>query len=165
MVCRWRKVSPLIKSYLGNTLHLLSHLAEETTATFILQRVRSSLDFLPHFEKLQRKYLRLVASLFGSATSRRVRVQALLWLRELAMLGNRATLGEVLKASYRTYAAHAAFMSAASAPDLAFMATGIVELYGLQPAASYEHVFGFLAQLVRACGNCKPVTAMYDSST
>jgi nucleolar complex protein 2 len=146
---RWRKVAPLVKTYLGNTLHLLAHLAEEATSTFILQRARASVEFLPKFEPLQKKFLKLVLGLFASSSSRRVRVQALLWLRELALLGDRKSLSEVLKGSYRAYAAHAAFVTAASAPDLAFMATGVVELYGLQPAAAYEHVFGFVAQLAR----------------
>lgn len=142
-------MSPLIKSYLGNALHLLAHLAEEATCSFILQRLRASVEFLPQFEQLQRKCVRLVLGLFGASRARRVRIQALLWLRELALAGGKRALDEVLKGSYRTFAAHAAFVSKATAADIAFMSTGVVELYGLQPAASYEHIFGFVAQLVR----------------
>ena len=163
--CRWRKVGPLIKSYLGNALHLLAHLAEEHTATFILQRVRASLAFLPRFEALRRKFLKLVLGLFGTSQSRRVRVQALLWLRELARVGGRGCLDAVLKGAYRTYAANAAFVSKHSAADVAFMATALVELYGLQPAVSYEHVFGFVAQLVRPlCAAQRRATCAVSSS-
>ena len=75
-------------------------------------------------------------------------MQALLWLRELAICGGRKALDAVLKGAYRTYAAHAAFVNKSSIADIAFMGSGIIELYGLQPAASYEHIFGFVAQLV-----------------
>lgn len=73
--CRWRKTSALVKSYLGNALHLLANLAEEHTAVFILRRLRASVILLLPFESLQRKYLKLVLGLFGTSSSRRVRLQ------------------------------------------------------------------------------------------
>jgi Noc2p family len=76
-------------------------------------------------------------------------VQALLWLREYSLSGGPQALPAVLRAGYRTYAAHARFVTAASVPDIAFMVSGLVELYGVDPEASYDAMFGFLAQLVR----------------
>jgi hypothetical protein len=66
-----------VKSYLGNALHLLAHLAEENSSAFILRRLRASVALLAPFGALHRKMLSLVAGLFGSATSRTVRVQVL----------------------------------------------------------------------------------------
>lgn len=140
---------PLMKSYLGNAMHLLAHLAEEVTATFILRRLRAAVPFLQPFPALQSKFVKLVLGLFGSSVSRKVRVQSLLWLRELALTGGRQGLDAVLKGSYRTFAAHSAFVNKATIADIAFMGTGLVELYGLQPAVSFEHMFAFVAQLVR----------------
>jgi hypothetical protein len=37
-------------------------------------------------------------------------------------------------------ALHAAFVSKHTAPNIAFMVAGLVELYGLSPAAIHEHV-------------------------
>jgi nucleolar complex protein 2 len=146
---------PTVKSYLGNALHLLVHLAEESTSTFILRRLRASIAFLPQFEALQKKYIKLVLGFFGTSLSRRVRIQALLWLRDLAIAAGQKGLDDVLKGAYRTFAAHAAFVTKASIPDIAFMGTGIVELYSLQPSSSYEHIFGFVAQLV-----CWPLSSV-----
>ena len=147
--CRWRKASATVKSYMGNALHLLANLAEEHTSAFILRRLRPSVIFLLPFESLQRKYLKLVLGLFGSSSSRRVRLQAVLWLRAYALALPRKATDDVLKGMVRTYAAHARFTSAASLPDISFMGAAIVELYGLNVAASYEHAFAFIAQLVR----------------
>jgi nucleolar complex protein 2 len=146
--CRGRKIAPLAKSYLGNALHLLAHLAEEHTSAFILRRTRASVALLAPYDALQRRYLRVVLGLFGAARARKVRVQALLWLRAMAA-ALPARRGDVLRGAYRAYAAAARSVTPASMPDLAFMVAGIVELYGLDMAASYEQMFGFVAQLVR----------------
>jgi nucleolar complex protein 2 len=130
-------------------MHLLTHLSEENTATFILQRLRASVDLLPPFEALRKKFVKAVLGLFASAPSRRVRIQALLWLRALGATGDRRSLDDVLKGAYRAFSAHAGFVSKHTTPDIAFMAAGIVELYGLDLSASYEHIFVFVAQLVR----------------
>lgn len=48
---------------------------------------------------------------------------------------------------YRAYVSNAKFVSAASAPHIAFMATCCVELWGLDMASSYAHAFGAVRQL------------------
>eukprot|EP00892_Ulva_mutabilis_P007512 jgi/Ulvmu1/5132/UM021_0149.1 len=144
---KWRKVGPLVKSYLGNTLHLLAHLAEENSSLFILRRLRASAAFLTPFETLRKKMLKLMAGLFGSSDSHRVRLQALLWLREVGLTCGVEALSTVLRISYRTFAAHAHFVSTASLPHIAFMVSGLVELYGINLDISYEVMFGFVAQL------------------
>lgn len=147
--CRWRKVGPLVKSYLGNTQHLLAHLAEEHSSMFILRRLRASAGFIAPFEMMRKKMLKLVSGMFGSSESQRVRLQALLWLREVGLTCGAEALSSVLRVSYRTFAAHANFVSSASLPHIAFMVSGLVELYGIDLTISYEAMFGFVAQLVR----------------
>jgi hypothetical protein len=141
----------MIKTYLGNSLHLLTHLAEENSSAFILRRIRASTPFMQPFDALSLKMVSAVAGLFGSATSRRVRVQALLWLRDFGLTGGPKALPAVLAASYRAYVANARIVTPASVPDLSFMVSGIVELYGLDSDASYEAMFRFVSQLVRLC--------------
>ena len=48
---------------------------------------------------------------------------------------------------YRTFLANAKFVSAASAPHIAFMSTCCVELWGLDLSASYAHAFSAIRQL------------------
>lgn len=42
---------------------------------------------------------------------------------------------------------NAKFMSPATLPHLNFMGTCVVELFGLDSAAAYEHAFGYIRQL------------------
>ena len=110
--------------------------------------MRASAAFLAHFEVLRKKILKLVAGMFGSAESHRVRLQALLWMRETGLTCGTDALSAVLRTSYRTFAAHASFVTSASLPHIAFMVSSLVELYGIDLAISYEVMFGFVAQLV-----------------
>lgn len=64
---KWRKVGVLIKSYLGNSLHLLGSLSETAMTAFALRRLRPSIVFLGPYTKIQRRYLKHALSVFGSA--------------------------------------------------------------------------------------------------
>ncbi|GAB4817038.1 hypothetical protein N2152v2_004084 [Parachlorella kessleri] len=143
---RWRKVEPFIKSYLGNTLHLLGQMTDAAMLAFILRRVRASTLFLAPYEKLQRKFLKLALQLFGSAESG-PRVQALLFIRQMAFTLPQPALDNCLKGVYRAFSANAKFVNAASVPHINFMAACVVEMYGVDAAASYQHAFGFIRQL------------------
>jgi nucleolar complex protein 2 len=46
VACRWRKVGPLVKSYLGNTLHALSAMTDPPLTAFTLRRLRASAHFM-----------------------------------------------------------------------------------------------------------------------
>ncbi len=70
----------LIKSYLGNSIHLLGQMTEAAMLSFALRRLRASVVFLAPFERLQKKLLKLALTLFGSADNT-PRVQAVLMLR------------------------------------------------------------------------------------
>ena len=39
--CRWRKVGPLVKSFLGNSLHLLLTMTDAPLIAFALRRLRA----------------------------------------------------------------------------------------------------------------------------
>jgi hypothetical protein len=75
---RWRKVSLLAKSYLGNTLHLLGASTEPAMVAFVLRRLRASAPFLGPFAKIQRRTLRAALGVFGSADNA-PRVQVCVW--------------------------------------------------------------------------------------
>lgn len=58
------------------------------------------------------------------------------------------SLGDsLLQGAYRTFVVNAKFMSPANLPHINFMASCVVEIFGLDSAAAYEHAFGYLRQL------------------
>ncbi|KAI3438608.1 hypothetical protein D9Q98_001031 [Chlorella vulgaris] len=143
---RWKKVDPLLKSYLGNTLHLLGALTDGAMQTFILRRLRASAMLLAPYDKLQRRLLKAALGLFGSAENA-PRVQAILLVRQMALELPQPALDNCLKGVYRAFSTNAKFVNAASVPQINFMAAAVVEMYGINTAASYQHAFSFIRQL------------------
>ena len=143
---KWRKVGGLVKSYLGNSLHLASQMTEPAMLAFTLRRLRASAAFLAPFAKIQRRLLKLALTVFGGP-EQAPRMQAILYVRAMAIQLPHPALDRCLRGVYRTYAAAAKFVSAATVPSLHFMATCVVEMYGLDPQASYTHAFAYIRQL------------------
>ena len=59
----------------------------------------------------------------------------------------------VLQGVYRTFISNSKFVSAASAPHIAFMSSCCVELWGMDVGAAYQHAFGAIRQLASALRN------------
>ena len=163
---------------------------------FILRRLRPSAVFLRPFEKLTRKLLKAALQLFGTAEDRAVRVQAILFVRQVAIVLPQPALNMCLKVSrdwmphpsavcrgehckkqrfwrnqrtawmhgsssnhvvaqqgvVRTFSANAKFSSPSTAAHLSFMATCIVELFGLDEEAAYSHAFTVRPRPSCVCG-------------
>lgn len=66
---------------------------------FILRRLRASAVFLRPFEKLTRKLLKAALGLFGLAGDRSVHTQAILFIRQLALVLPQPALDDCLKVS------------------------------------------------------------------
>ena len=81
---RWKKVQPLVKSYLGNTLHLLIHLTDSVALTFVLRRIRAGTVFMASFNTMRRRYLKQALKVF-SAADNAPRIQAFLLIREMGI--------------------------------------------------------------------------------
>lgn len=65
-------------------------------------------------------------------------LQALLLVRQMALVLPPPALQTVLRGAYRAYAANAKFVSPSSLPALAFMAAGVVELSSLDLSVTYQ---------------------------
>jgi nucleolar complex protein 2 len=55
-----------MKSYLGNSIHLLSSMTQPAMTAFTLRRLRASAPFLGPFNHLAKKLMRLGLKLYGS---------------------------------------------------------------------------------------------------
>ncbi|KAL3162814.1 hypothetical protein ABBQ32_009271 [Trebouxia sp. C0010 RCD-2024] len=143
---RLKKVESLLKSFLGNSLHLLGQMTDSAMLTFTLRRLRASVILLAPFVKLQRKFLRQVLTIFGGA-DKAPRLQALLFIRHMAAMLPPPALELALKGVYRSFVQNAKFVNAASVPHIHFMASCVVEMFGLDMAASYQQAFSAIRQL------------------
>jgi nucleolar complex protein 2 len=119
---RYTKYAPFIRSYLGNTLHLLDKMTDPSMQGYILKRLRHSVTFLRDFDKIRRKFIALSLKIFSSAEDE-PRVQAILFVRACAITLPTLCLDPCLKGVYKSFVAASKFFSPASAPGIRFMAT------------------------------------------
>jgi len=172
---KWKKVEPLARSYLGNSLHLLTSAADPGMEAFVLRRLRPSAFLLVCSERLQRKTMKAALSVFGAEVSSSsssggsnnsnsasaAPLQAALFVREAAaaLPASSDAFDAALKGAYRAFVKAAKFVTPASAPRLALMSACVVDLYAsAPPAAAYAAAFGYvrqLAQLVRGALDAK----------
>ena len=168
---KWKKVEPLARSYLGNSLHLLSSAADPAMEAFVLRRLRPSAFLLVCSERLQRKTMKAALAVFGADVSSSAPgggnaataapLQAALFVREAAaaLPSSSDAFEAALKGAYRAFVRAAKFVTPASAPRLALMSACVVDLYASAPAAAaYAAAFGYvrqLAQLVRGALDAK----------
>jgi len=165
---KWKKVEPLARSYLGNSLHLLSSAADPAMEAFVLRRLRPSAFLLVCSERLQRKTMKAALAVFGADVSSSAGnaataapLQAALFVREAAaaLPSSSDAFDAALKGAYRAFVKAAKFVTPASAPRLALMSACVVDLYAsAPPAAAYAAAFGYvrqLAQLVRGALDAK----------
>lgn len=57
---QWKNHNHLVKSYLGNSLHVLNQMTDTKMVSFTLRRLRSSSVFLAAFPALLRKYVKVM---------------------------------------------------------------------------------------------------------
>ena len=70
-----------------------------------------------------------------------------MFVREMALRLGSDYLEACLKGIYKEYVANSRFVNATSAPRIQFMASCVVELYGIDTSASYQSAFIFIRQL------------------
>lgn len=77
-------------------LRAAAEMTDEAMAVFMLRHLRPCIAFLISSERLQRKYLKHMLHLFGQAKTR-VRVQAILFIREMAVTLLGTTISMAMK--------------------------------------------------------------------
>lgn len=62
----WKNYNHLVKSYLGNSLHVLNQMTDTGMISFTLRRLKHSAVFLSAFPSLLRKYIKVCGSKYHS---------------------------------------------------------------------------------------------------
>lgn len=60
---QWKNYSHMVKSYLGNALHILNQMTDTEMISFTLRRLKSSSVFLAAFPSLLRRYIKVLDNL------------------------------------------------------------------------------------------------------
>lgn len=65
---QWKNYNHLVKSYLGNALHVLNQMTDTEMISFTLRRLKYSSIFLAAFPSLLRKYIKVCVELCSSGS-------------------------------------------------------------------------------------------------
>ena len=150
-------IRPLLESFLKSTHHILTEAGKEAKLLqFVLSSFSKYIPYLTALPKLSKPILKTCvklwsASLDTSEEYNAVRLQAFLRIRQLAITQPYPFIEDVLKFTYLSYAQRSKFGTASNVssvlPTLTFMGNCIVELYTLDYASAYQHVFVYVRQL------------------
>ncbi|KAG9449998.1 hypothetical protein H6P81_009963 [Aristolochia fimbriata] len=142
----WKNYGGLMKSYLGNSLHVLNQMTDNQMITFTLRRLRSSVIFLAAFQNLLRKYIKVAVHFWGTGGGA-LPVVSFLFIRDLCIGLGSDCLDSCFKGIYKSYIVNCTFVNASKLQHIQFLANCVTELYGVDLACAYQHAFVFIRQL------------------
>ncbi|XP_016447201.1 nucleolar complex-associated protein 2 isoform X3 [Nicotiana tabacum] len=143
---RWKSNNHLVKSYLGNALHVLNQMTDTEMISFTLRRLRFSSVFLAAFPVLLRKYMKVLLHFWGTGGGA-LPVVSFLFLRDLCMQLGSDCIDECIRGMYKAYLLNCQFMSATKLQHIQFLGNCFVELLRADLPNAYQHAFVFIRQL------------------
>uniref|UniRef100_A0A1J3FI91 Nucleolar complex protein 2-like protein n=1 Tax=Noccaea caerulescens TaxID=107243 RepID=A0A1J3FI91_NOCCA len=142
----WKNYNHLVKSYLGNSLHVLNQMTDTGMIAFTLRRLRHSAVFLAAFPSLLRKYIKVALHFWGTGGGA-LPVVSLLFLRDLCIRLGTDCVDDCIKGMYKAYVLNCQFVNAVKLQHISFLGNCLIELLGTDISASYQHAFVFIRQL------------------
>lgn len=143
---QWKKYNHLVKSYLGNSLHVLNQMTDTEMISFTLRRLKFSSLFLAAFPSLLRKYVKAALHFWGTGGGA-LPVVAFLFLRDLCIRLGSDCLDDCFKGIYKAYILNCHFINAVKLQHIQFLSNCVVELLGVDLPSAYQHAFVFIRQL------------------
>ncbi|TPX54102.1 hypothetical protein PhCBS80983_g06059 [Powellomyces hirtus] len=143
---KWKKIQPLVKSYLTNLLRLLKSMTDSTVVKFVLRESDGSAPYFACFPKLGKDYVKQLLH-FWTSPDEEIRIVSFLCIRRLAIACPTPYLDMVIKGTYRAFADQSRNTSIHTWTAINFMINCIVELAGLHVPTTYQHAFVYIRQM------------------
>ncbi|XP_044483446.1 nucleolar complex protein 2 homolog [Mangifera indica] len=143
---QWKKHNHLVKSYLGNSLHVLNQMTDAEMISFTLRRLKYSSLFLVAFPSLLRKYVKVALHFWGTGGGA-LPVVAFLFLRDICIRLGSDCLDDCFRGIYKAYILNCHFINAVKLQHIQFLSNCVVELLGVDLRTAYQHAFVFIRQL------------------
>ncbi|MBA0796935.1 hypothetical protein Gohar_007665, partial [Gossypium harknessii] len=143
---QWKNYNHLVKSYLGNALHVLNQMTDTKMISFTLRRLQYSSVFLAAFPSLLRKYIKVALHFWGTGGDA-LPVVSFLFLRDLCVRLGSDCLDECFRGIYKAYVLNCHFVNASKLQHIQFLANCVIELVRVDLPTAYQHAFVFIRQL------------------
>ncbi|XP_065877234.1 nucleolar complex-associated protein 2 [Euphorbia lathyris] len=143
---KWKNYSHLVKSYLGNALHVLNQMTDTDMIAFTIRRLKHSCLFLAAFPNLLRKYIKVILHFWGTGGGA-LPIVSFLFLRDLCIRLGSDCLDECFKGIYKAYVLNSQYINAAKLQHIQFLRNCVIELLGVDLPTAYQHAFVYIRQL------------------
>ncbi|XP_038885121.1 nucleolar complex protein 2 homolog [Benincasa hispida] len=143
---KWKSFNHIVKSYLGNALHILNQMTDTEMISFTLRCLKYSSIFLVAFPSLQRKYIKVALHFWGTGGGA-LPVTSFLFLRDLCIRLGSDCLDECYKGMYKAYVLNCQFVNATKLQHIQFLGNCVIELFRVDLSVAYQHAFLFIRQL------------------
>ncbi|KAK7055141.1 Noc2-domain-containing protein [Favolaschia claudopus] len=141
-----KALQKMILSYFQNVIHLLSQLTDNETLKLAIMESAKIVPYIISSRKAVKAYLKKCLELWSSAEDS-IRIAAFLAIRKLASSTDESILDSVLKGTYLSFVRSSKSTSVHTLPSINLMKNSASEVFSLDPAASYQHAFGYIRQL------------------
>lgn len=143
---QWKNYNHMVKSYLGNALHILNQMTDTEMISFTLRRLKCSTSLLAALPSLLRRYIKVALHFWGTGGGA-LPVVSFLFLRDLCVRIGSDCLDECYKGVYKAYVLNCQFVNASKLQHIQFLGNCVIELLGVDLATAYQHAFVFIRQL------------------
>ncbi|CAM0948638.1 unnamed protein product [Alopecurus aequalis] len=142
---KWQDVEPLIKSYLRNSLDLLSQLTDNQILTYVLTQLRTSAVYFSAYPSTSRRLLKILVR-FWASSDQSLSLSSFLMIREVTSLLPDC-LDICLTKAYNTYLSSSKLVDNRNIKHIDFFMNCLVELYSLDVPKSSERAVTSVGQL------------------
>ncbi|PIN24746.1 putative protein involved in nuclear export of pre-ribosome [Handroanthus impetiginosus] len=143
---RWKNYSNLVKSYLGNSLHVLNQMTDNEMIAFMLRRLKYSSIFFAAFPALLRKYIKVALHFWGTGSSA-LPVVSFLFLRDSSIRLGSDCLDDCIRGMYKAYVLNCHFVNSTKLQHIQFLSNCLTELLRVDIPLAYQHAFVYIRQL------------------
>ncbi|KAL7170836.1 hypothetical protein ACSBR2_035659 [Camellia fascicularis] len=143
---QWKNYSHLVKSYLGNALHVLNQMTDTEMISFTVRHLRYSSILLATFPSLLRRYIKVLLHFWGTGGGA-LPVVSFLFIRDLCIRLGSDCLDECFKGIYKAYVLSCQFVNASKLQHIQFLGNCVTEVLGVDLPTAYQHAFVFIRQL------------------
>ncbi|CAI9091096.1 OLC1v1026026C3 [Oldenlandia corymbosa var. corymbosa] len=142
---KWKKLKPLVKSYLRSTLFLLNQVADSDILVFALSRLKASLMFFTFFPTLLHRLIKITVSLWATGGDV-LSAASFLIVRDVAAIFS-DYLETCLAKTFVAYMDHCRASESGTMRNTQFFSDSIVELCSLDVPKSSFKVQASISQL------------------
>ncbi|XP_050221975.1 nucleolar complex-associated protein 2 [Mercurialis annua] len=143
---KWKNYNHLVKSYLGNALHVLNQMTDADMISYTFRRIKYSSVLLCGFPNLLRKYIKVALHFWGTGGGA-LPVVCFFFLRELCVQLGSDCLDECCKGIYKAYVLNCQFINATKLQHIQFLGNCVIEILRVDLPTAYQHAFVFIRQL------------------